>query len=150
MKLRSLIFLLGMILFMGPSGFAQLSFDLKEINKSENWFDDLKEAGAAKDNVYYLNLSLHKYETIPEEIYGFKKLKYLDLSYNKITSIDPRIAKLKDLELLNLSGNNFESLPEEITKFKSLKELHLKEHTMTEEAVKQLKKWLPDILIVIH
>jgi len=86
-------------------------------------YTDLQQALAHKDEVIKLDLSKHKLDSLPSEVFLFPNLQYLDLRKNKLHYLTADIGKLKKLQYLNLSKNRLDSLPESIGQLTLLREL---------------------------
>jgi len=95
------------------------------------------------DSVFAIDASHLKWESIPTDLYKFKKLRYLDLSRNKLTVIPNdfrvfsnlrwlslernkisegigEIFTLTTLKYLDIGKNEFESIPSTISNLKDL------------------------------
>lgn len=81
-------------------------------------------------------------EELPEEVFGFKKLKKLMFSRNALKSFPKRITELLELKTLDLSMNPFVEIPAEIGELKNLTKLNLSynRHTDLPDEFAKLKK----------
>ncbi len=117
---------------------------------SPHYYTDLQKALAEADNVWYLDLSMQKLRTIPEDIGKLKNLKYLDLSFNLVTSLPAAIAHLPKLEVLKISGlYNMPHLPEFLYEMKHLRELHALDLRVPPEELQRLKEALPNTRVIL-
>lgn len=117
------------------------------VEDEHKWYYSLEEALQAPDSVFYFSLDAGRDE-LPLEILAFKNLKRLDISMNKFEYLPEEIGELHNLELLwathgfikelptsignlkNLSrliliGNDLSSIPNSIGNLESLEELNL-------------------------
>jgi Leucine-rich repeat (LRR) protein len=138
-----LFFVFGMM-FLGAAA-QDVLLDSVALAK-EHLFNNLKEALIHPDKVYKLDLSHHKLDSIPPEVYQFKNLQVLILKGNRLTEIpeeigvlthlqrlvmsrnnivtvDPALGKLVNLVFLDLSQNEIEMLPKQIGNLVNLAEL---------------------------
>lgn len=92
---------------------------------NEPVYTDMEKALKESDNVYKLNLSRKKLNTVPPEIFRFKNLQVLDLSRNRLTEIPKEIGTLVLLQHLDLSRNDLTELPPEIGELINLKYFYL-------------------------
>lgn len=114
MKLQLVIFWIS-ILFLLPNSFGQ----------EFRMFTSLEEAATVHpDSVFRLDLSKHKLQTVPSEIYVFKNLRELNLSQNKLTSL-PDEFFLPNLQILNLEKNNLDTFSNSICKNTTLQYLYM-------------------------
>lgn len=138
------------ILFFTGQAFSQKTeIELDTIMFSKNWFNDLEEAKANPDKVYYLDLSLQKLRTFPKEILEFKNVKKLFLPYNYWSSIPDEIGTLSKVETLDLSGNYYMNhLPAGLGKLKNLKEFTIKDHKLVAGEIEKFRKMLPSCKVL--
>lgn len=130
-------------------GFTQ-SITLDTMIFSPHYYTDLQKALAEADNVWYLDLSMQKLRSIPEDIGKLKNLKYLDLSFNLVTSLPASIAQLPKLEVLKISGlYNMPHLPEFLYEMKHLRELHALDLRVPPEELQRLKEALPNTRVIL-
>jgi leucine-rich repeat protein SHOC2 len=152
MKKIILLFIFGM-LFFGVMA-QDVLLDSAALSK-EHIYNNLKEALKNPDKVYKLDLSHHKLDSIPPEVYQFKNLQVLnikanrltevpeeigvlthlqrlDMSRNNIVTVDPALGKLVNLIHLNLSQNEIEMLPKDIGKLVKLEELVMWENNLND------------------
>ncbi|MBU1626969.1 GTP-binding protein [bacterium] len=73
----------------------------------------------------YLDMTLNKITSIPDDIEDLNNLEILDLSENLLTSIPDNIGNLKNLQLLNLGDNILSTLPDSLYELNNLKEIDL-------------------------
>lgn len=186
-----------------PGVSGEIKDDKTEVDpKSENehkWYYSLEEALQAPDSVFYfsldegrdelpleilefknltrLDISMDKFEYLPEEIgelhklellwatHGFlkelptsignlKNLSRLILIDNDLSTLPNSIGNLESLEELNLNGNPIRELPPEIFRLKHLKTLVLRTNgeksLISEEDQQKIKEGLPGCLIIFE
>lgn len=124
------------LMTMAPSTLSGFP-ELKELPKEMCEFEDLTQ-------IIILNNSI---ETISRDIAKLTLLKKLDLSGNNIKTLPPEIGQLKNLKTLKLNKNPLESIPAEIANCKSLTSLVIKGTKLSDEAIAELTRLLPDCKI---
>lgn len=143
--------LLTIILLFSAVSWASAQNEIQLDNKmfSGNWFSDLDEAMEDPDKVLYLDLSLQKLKSFPQEIFTFRNLKELHLAYNYWPGIPDGLSRLQHLELLDLSGNYYMNrLPADITQLTGLEQLIVKDNRLSAGEVDKVRKTLLDTNVV--
>jgi Leucine-rich repeat (LRR) protein len=118
-------------------------------------------------NLQYLSLSKNQLKELPDSLYKLTQLQYLDVSHNKLTSLPkeigkcsnlvylnannndlytlpPQIGNLEKLRTLDLWSNDFADFPETLSNLKQLNTLDVRAILISDDAMKLLKKWLPN------
>lgn len=126
----------AILMTMPPSALSGFP-ELKELPSEMCEFEDLTQ-------LVILNNSI---ETITPEIAKLISLKKLDLSGNKLKTLPPEIGKLINLKTLKLNKNPIESIPVEIANCTNLTSLTIKGSKLSEEAIAELQRLLPDCKI---
>ena len=103
--------------------------DLKILNLNDNNLTYFPEQ-LFMLNIYCLDLSCNKIETIPSEISKMKNLIQFGIAHNEIKILPPELFNL-DLEYLDISTNNIEVLPNEITNLEHLRILIIKNNKIS-------------------
>ncbi len=117
---------------------------------SPHYFNSLDEALANPEKVWYLDLSMQKLTSLPEDIGKLKNLKRLDISFNRLTTLPQSLANLKNLEVLDMSGlYNMRKAPEVLKEMTHLKELYLIDNRLPQEEIEKIKQWLPNTKIYL-
>ena len=88
-------------------------------------YRNLTDALLVPDQVLKLDLSRHRLDSVPMEIFQLSNLRELNLSKNKLTFLPREISSLVKLEKLDLANNKLTTLPNEISSLKELKYLGL-------------------------
>lgn len=91
------------------TGFTQVLTE--ERLADETIYRSLEEALQNVNDVYILDLSKSKLDSIPNDVFQLVNLNKLLLKKNKIKHISPQIEKLKFLQELDLSKNKLEKFP---------------------------------------
>jgi Leucine-rich repeat (LRR) protein len=86
-------------------------------------YTSLAEALKNPEKVYRLDLSKHKLQSIPKELFSLYNLQELNLAKNKIREIPPEIGNLTNLQKLNVSRNKITNFPSTIGALTNLSEL---------------------------
>lgn len=126
----------GILMTMPPSALSGFP-ELKELPKEMCEFEDLTQ-------IIILNNSI---ESITPDITKLTLLKKLDLSGNNLKTLPAEIGQLKNLQTLKLSKNPLESIPAEIENCTKLKSLVIKGTKLSDEAIAELARLLPDCKI---
>lgn len=126
----------AILMTMPPSALSGFP-ELKELPKEMCEFEDLTQ-------IVILNNSI---ETITPEITKLTLLKKLDLSGNNLKTLPTEIGQLKNLQTLKLSKNPLESIPAEIENCTNLKSLVIKGTKLSDGAIAELARLLPDCKI---
>lgn len=129
--MRRLRFLwIGIFSLITGSGllFAQSSDPVSgnvAIGDTNKVYRNLTEALLSPDQVYRLDLSRRRLDSVPMEIFQFRNLRELNLSRNKLEFLPVEISSLVKLERLDLANNKLKTLPNEISSLKELRYLGL-------------------------
>jgi len=126
----------AMILFMAPSTLSGIPV-LEELPKEMCVYTDLTQ-------IVILNNSV---SSITPDIAKLTVLKKLDLSGNNLKTLPPEIGLLTNLKSIKLSRNPLESIPAEIVNCTSLKTLIIKKTTLSDQAIAELERLLPNCKI---
>ncbi len=110
------------MLFSQPSDSSFTTSVLADTNKV---YRSLNEALLAPEQVYRLDLSRRRLDSVPMEIFRFVNLRELNLSRNKLEFLPIEISTLVKLERLDLANNKLKTLPNEISSLKELRYLGL-------------------------
>ena len=99
------------------------------------------------ENVYHLDLSGQKLNSIPNKVFTFPNLRSLNLSNNNIRLISSEIKKLKYLKVLQLEQNQIQDISKKIKFLKQLEILNLTDKDIDNQLLLELKEFLPNTLI---
>ena len=97
----------------------------ESLNLSKNQLCSLPKSFAEMKQARYLIFYDNAFESIPEELTGFKDLKHLDFYKNKITEIPNFIGDMDNLQQLFLSFNKIEEIPDTLRNLKRLKYFYI-------------------------
>ena len=97
----------------------------ESLNLSKNQLSSLPKSFAEMKQARYLIFYDNAFESIPEELTGFKNLKHLDFYKNKITGIPDFIGDMDNLQQLFLSFNKIEEIPDTLRNLKRLKYFYI-------------------------
>jgi len=97
----------------------------ESLNLSKNQLSTLPKSFAEMKQARYLIFYDNAFESIPEELAGFKDLKHLDFYKNKITEIPDFIGDMDNLQQLFLSFNQIEKIPDTLRNLKRLKYFYI-------------------------
>lgn len=125
-----------MLMNMAPSALSGTPV-LKELPKEMCEFEDLTQ-------IIILNNSI---EEISPDIAKLTLLKKLDLSGNNLKTLPPEIGQLTNLKTLKLNKNPLENMPAEIANCTSLTSLVIKGTKLSDEAIAEFARLLPNCKI---
>jgi Leucine-rich repeat (LRR) protein len=126
----------AMLMNMAPSALSGIPV-LTEFPKEILEFTDLKQ-------IVIISNSL---ESITPDIAKLTSLKKLDFSGNNLKTLPVEIGQLTNLKTLRLNKNPLESIPAEIANCKNLTSLVIKGTNLSDEAIAELTKLLPNCKI---
>ena len=94
------------------------------------------------ENLEFLDLSWHKLNALPNEIFELSKLRILHLKANHLKTLTSDIVYLQNLTHLNLSNNLLKTLPDQLGSLSSLEYLTLTSNQIEflPESLKHLRK----------
>jgi len=115
------IFVIIGISLMNLSVYAQLLSPTQL--EQQTVYTSMSEALVNPEKVYRLDLSKHKLQKIPKEVFLMFNLQELILAKNKLTEIPKEISNLSNLQKLNVSKNEITNLPSCIGTLTNLTEL---------------------------
>lgn len=99
----------------------------------------LEEALAANpQDVRSLDLSEETFQTLPNSLKTFTKLKELSINSLELEDLGDFWSAFPELEYLDLDDNEISSLPPSFTKLQKLKTLYLADNKLSEEALSQI------------
>lgn len=81
-------------------------------------------------NLLTLDLSWNTFDSIPETVFGLKKLKNLNIKQNNINFIPDSFEKNSELSILDLGRNNLVSIPNSIGHLRNLRCLFVDKNTL--------------------
>jgi Leucine-rich repeat (LRR) protein len=80
---------------------------------------------ASPDSVFRLDASKQKWDSLPAELFAFKKLRYLNISRNRLTDLPTDICTFKNLMAIDASRNKLESFPVSLCQMTQIRKLLL-------------------------
>lgn len=126
----------AILMNMGPSTLTGVPV-LTELPKEILEFEDLTQIVIVSNSI----------ETITPEIVKLTLLKKLDFSGNNLKTLPAEIGQLTNLKTLKLNKNPLESIPAEIANCTKLTTLSIKGTKLSDEAIEELVRLLPDCKI---
>ncbi|MEX0811342.1 MAG: hypothetical protein WD048_03930 [Chitinophagales bacterium] len=148
--MKTILFVLSICLLDFSIAQAQTEIEISDETFSKNWYNDIDKAASEPENVVFLDLSLQKLKTFPEEILEFKNLEKLYLPFNYYPAIPNEIGQLDKVKELDISGSYYMNrLPiEGLKEMESLEKIIVKDHKLVAGEIDKLREALPGCTII--
>jgi Leucine-rich repeat (LRR) protein len=121
---------------------------LKRLNLSANPLGNIPKSIDELTELEELLIDHAQIKNLPKSLFKLD-INLLSLEGNQLESIPSSVRRLENLVSLNLKGNNLTRLPEDIKKCKKIKKLNLEGNPISDEHIREIKKWLPDVKLGI-
>jgi len=121
--------------------------NLQYLSLSKNQLKELPDSIYKLTQLQYLDVSHNKLGSLPKEIGKCSNLVYLNANNNDLYGLPPQIGNLEKLRTLDLWSNDLGDFPETLKDLKQLATLDVRAILISDEVMKQLKRWLPNTTI---
>ena len=118
--------------------------NLQYLSLSKNQLKELPDSLYKLSQLQYLDVSHNKIASLPKEIGKCSNLVYLNANNNDLYMLPPQIGNLEKLRTLDLWSNDLADFPEALSNLKQLNTLDVRAILISDDAMKLLKKWLPN------
>jgi Leucine-rich repeat (LRR) protein len=121
--------------------------NLQYLSLSKNQLKELPDSLYKLTQLQYLDVSHNKLGSLPKEIGKCSNLYYLNANNNDLYGLPPQIGNLEKLHTLDLWSNDLADFPETLRNLKQLNILDVRAILISDDVIKQLKRWLPNTII---
>lgn len=83
------------------------------------------------DSVYRLDASRQKWDSLPERLFLYTRLRFLDISKNRLVELPSQINVFTELRVLEASKNRFSAFPVTLCQMTHLRKLGLSRNQIT-------------------
>src|SRR6185312_2058924 len=118
--------------------------NLQYLSLSKNQIKELPDSLYKLTQLQYLDVSHNKLASLPKEIGKCSNLVYLNANNNDLYILPPQIGNLEKLRILDLWSNDLGDFPEALKNLKQLTTLDIRAILISDDMMKQLKRWLPN------
>ena len=121
--------------------------NLQYLSLSKNQLKELPDSIYKLTQLQCIDVSHNKLGSLPKEIGKCSNLYYINANNNDLFGLPPQIGNLEKLKTLDLWSNDIADFPETLSNLKQLNTLDVRAILISDDAMKLLKKWLPNTII---